>query len=157
MPATSTSALISSKPGFFISNHGFTISSENTKWEAVDRRRSPHIILEYRSPKSYKGVQPSFTVRVDESPNKTLKSYMKQSLSEYERFGFKTLEKKPLKINNQLAYLIDIYSSASQRKLRQIVFFKHQKAAILTCRSHMERFTQTVVECNQLFKNFTWN
>lgn len=156
LPATSSSALISSKPGLYLSNHGFQIHADNTLWKMRANKKS-NILVEYRPQRKKYLIQPALTVRIDNvTQATTLKSYMSIALKEYKRFGFQTLKKKPIKLNSQLAYLVDLYSPASKRQLRQYVFYKDKKSIILTCRSGKKNFANIVKDCNQIARNFTW-
>lgn len=158
IPATSSSFVISSHIGKFISNHGFSIHADQTDWiHSPPPEDNPYIATLYRSPSTELGVQPALTVRVDELDTKqTLKRYVKKWLKDYPRFGFEILKAKPIKINDQRAFLLDMVNRQTSKQLRQVVFLK-QKAVILTCRGHHKSFNDTVGNCNNIIANFRWS
>lgn len=160
IPGTSSSKLISSVDGLFNSHHGFQISSYNTSWVHTSADESnPYLITEYRAPTVDHGVQSALTIRFDKTiKNKkvSLKTYMKQWLKDYPRFGFKILNSKSITINKQNGFLLDIYNPNTKRQLRQVVFLKNKKAIILTCRAHKKSFKNSVRACNRIIRNFKW-
>lgn len=158
IPATSSSKILGSQSGLYMSELGFRISAENTTWvHTLPPEDNPYLLTEYRSPRVTHGVQSALTVRKDKlKKNMTLKSYMKKWLKDYPRFGFKILNSKPIKVNHHLGYLMDIYNNQNKRQLRQVVFLKDKLAVILTCRAHRKNFGQDVKSCNRIIKNFNW-
>ena len=111
----------------------------------------------YKSPLQTHGQQPALSVRVDElRRQQPLKNYVRRWMQDYTRFGFDVLTAKPIKINQQSAFLLDIVSRETQKQLRQVVFMKNKTAVILTCRDHRESFPKTVQDCNQIVKTFSW-
>ncbi|MCC7405743.1 MAG: hypothetical protein IT288_15190 [Bdellovibrionales bacterium] len=159
IPATSSSFVISSNIGKFISNHGFSIHADKTDWiHSPPPGNNPFIATLYRSPTTEMGVQPALTVRIDElDQEQPLKKYVKKWMKDYPRFGFEILKAKPVKINDQKAFLLDLVNRQTAKQLRQVVFLKQKKAVILTCRGHYKSFSNTVGTCNNIIANFRWN
>ena len=87
-PVTSSSLIISAKPGLYFSKFGFQISSENTNWKHIKpRSKNKYILTEYINPEAQSGIQSAFSVRVDPLNKKsTLKKYIKRWESDYTRF-----------------------------------------------------------------------
>ncbi len=159
IPGTSTSSLVSDKPGLFFSPKGFSINSAQTAWiQSAPPKHIPSLVTIYKAPVVQNGQQPALTVRVDEiRANQGLKSYVKKWMKDYNRFGFEVLTAKPIKIRENQAFLLDIISRETQKQLRQVVFVKDKTAVILTCRDGRDSFAKTVVDCNEIMKTFEWS
>lgn len=158
IPATSSSFVISSHLGKFISNHGFSIHADKTDWiHSPPPEDNPYIATLYRSPKTDMGVQSALTVRIDHlEKRQSLKRYVKRWMKDYPRFGFEILKARPVKINSQRAFILDMVNRQTKKQLRQVVFLKKKKAVILTCRGHYKSFRDTVGTCNDIISNFRW-
>ena len=158
IPGTSSSQFLNVNEGQYISQYGFKISAKNTSWiHTIPSKQSKYILTEYRSPRVYKGIQSALTVRLDAPQHRlSLKNYMKKWLNDYPRFGFKVLGSKPIKVDKQLGFMIDLINYKSKRQIRQVVFLKNKTAVILTCRAHRKNFKKSVTDCNKIIKNFKW-
>lgn len=159
IPVTSSSFVISNQIGKFISERGFSIHAEKTDWiHSASPPDNPNIAALYRSKTTHKGVQAGLTIRVDDLQIKqSLKNYVKQWLKDYPRFGFDILNSKPIRINSQRAFLLDMINRQTSRQLRQVVFLKNKTAVILTCRDHRESFKSALSTCNEIISNFRWD
>src|SRR5665213_2532777 len=157
-PGTSSSPLVSAKPGAFYSTRGFRLNSAQTAWiQSAPPKHIPSLVTVYRSPSPFNGQQPALTVRVDDLRHAlALKAYVKKWMKDYTRFGFEVLTAKPIKINENQAFLLDIVSRETQKQLRQVVFMREKTAVILTCRDGRESFSKTVQDCNEIVKTFEW-
>lgn len=158
IPGTSSSPLVSQKPGLFFSPKGFSINSAQTDWvQSAPPKHIPSLVTVYRSPLPVNGQQPALTVRVDEMRHvQPLKTYVKKWMKDYNRFGFEVLTAKSIKIRETQAFLLDIVSRETQKQLRQVVFVKDKTAVILTCRDARDSFAKTVQDCNEIMKTFEW-
>lgn len=158
IPGTSSSAIISESPGLFYSARGFQIDSGKTAWRQQEPPKGiPSLVTVYSSPAQKSGQQAALTVRVDEMARAlTLKGYVKKWMQDYSRFGFDVLSAKPIKVNNNSAFLLDIVSQETSRQMRQVVFVKQKTAVILTCRDHRDTFSETVPVCNNIIRTFQW-
>ncbi|MCB0361569.1 MAG: hypothetical protein KDD35_02540 [Bdellovibrionales bacterium] len=158
IPATSSSFVISGHMGSFISEHGFSIHADETDWkQSPAPQDNPFIEILYRAPTTHYGVQAGLTLRVDQLEKaQSLKSYVLRWLKDYPRFGFKILDSKPLKVNDQKAFLLDMVNRQTSKQIRQVVFLKDKTAAILTCRDHHQSFSKTVSTCNKIISHFHW-
>lgn len=156
--ATSSSALISEKPGLFYSKKGFRLHSADTAWVQTPAPKNiPSLATIYKSPVLTDGQQPALTVRVDDiRKNQSLRAYVKKWMKDYSRFGFEVLTAKPVKVNNTSAFMLDIISRETQKQLRQVVFVKDKTAVILTCRDSQSSFSKTVQDCNDIVNTFEW-
>ena len=159
IPATSSSALISEKPGMFYSTHGFQMHAANTAWiQMPPPKKIPALVTIYKSPLVVDGQQPALTVRVDQlRQNLSLKPYVKKYMQDYSRFGFDVITAKAVRINDASAFWLDIVSHESKKQLVQVVFLKEKTAVILTCRDQRETFAKTVQDCGQIIRTFRWN
>ena len=157
-PGTSSSPLVSEKPGLFLSPKGFRMNSAQTAWvQTVPPKNIPALVTIYKSPVPMNGQQPALTVRVDNLHQvQPLKTYVKKWMKDYGRFGFEVLTAKPVKIGENQAFLLDIVSRETQKQLRQVVFLREKTAVILTCRDGRESFSKTVQDCNEIVKTFEW-
>ena len=147
--------------GIYISQEGFEINSQNTKWV---RSSSPVELQDkvealFRMKEENKNSQATFTVRVDkDTPHKTLKEYSHKWLKNYGQFGLEVLGHQYFKTpKDQQGFVVDIENSTSQKKLRQVIFFQNSKAVILTCMDNKEAFKVSLKSCNELIKTFSWN
>jgi hypothetical protein len=157
-PGTSSSSLVSEKPGAFYSSKGFRMNSAQTAWvQSAPPKHIPSLVTVYKSPAPMNGQQPALTVRVDDLRHiEPLKTYVKKWMKDYARFGFDVLTAKPVKINENQAFLLDIVSRETHKQLRQVVFVREKLAVILTCRDGRESFAKTVLDCNEIVKTFEW-
>ena len=158
VPGTSSSLLVSEKPELFRSQSGFEIHAAGTTWYLQESKSSSkNIETIFKSPKLSKGLQASLTVRVDQRDSKTsVNQYLKRALKDYARLGMEVLRARPVKINNSNGFLVDAVGQNKEKQLRQLVFGKGQTMVILTCRDHKSSFNESVKECNEIFKSFTW-
>jgi hypothetical protein len=157
-PGAGNPTLIPEKPGLFFSARGFRLDAGATAWiQQPPPKHIPSLVTIYHAPTPVNGQQPALTVRVDELRHtQSVKSYMKQWMQDYNRFGFDVLTAKSVKIGENSAFLLDIISRETKKQLRQVVFMKDKLAVILTCRDQRESFGRTIQDCNQIIKSFSW-
>ena len=136
IPATSSSALVSEKPGIFYSAHGFRLDAGTTAWvQSSPPQKIPSLVTVYKSPMLIDGQQPALTVRVDQlRQTVALKNYVKKYMQDYSRFGLDVLNAKSIKINDSPAFALEMVSPESKKQLMQVVFLRDKTAVILTCR-----------------------
>lgn len=103
------------------------------------------------------GVPASLTVRVDDLDKQVaLEKYIQKWMKEYPRYGFDVLGSKPFAQNKLNGYVLDIVNREQQKQLRQVIFVKDKRAAILTCRDRVASFQTSLKACNEIIKTFTW-
>ena len=158
IPATSSSLLIDSENGTFRSHLGFQISAGQSDWILSDAPNNhKYIAIQYKSPSNQGGVRAALTVRIDElSQSTNLRSYVKKWIRDYPKLGFDILAARKVSVDEKPAFLIDLINRESSLQLRQVVFLKKQRAVILTCRDHKERFLENLKSCNQIIRSFDW-
>lgn len=158
IPGTSSSTMVSEKPGMFNSAKGFRLHSAATAWiQSAPPKDIPSLVTVYKSPLQKNGQQPALSVRVDDlRRSSTLKNYVRKWMQDYTRFGFDVITAKQIKIGDNPAFLLDIVSKETQKQLRQVVFLKNRTAVTLTCRDHRESFGKTVQDCNSIMRTFEW-
>lgn len=157
-PGTTTSSLVSQKPGLFYSTKGFSLNAAQTAWiQTAPPKHIPSLVTVYRSPLVNSAQQPALTVRVDDLHKpQGLRTYVKRWMKDYPRFGFEVLTAKPVRLGTNQAFLLDIISRETQKQLRQVVLVKDKTAVIMTCRDSRETFSKTVQDCNEIMKTFEW-
>lgn len=159
IPATSSSAVISSNQDVFLSELGFMIGAGASGWQQVrGSTGNPYISTMFKPPeKSALGVQAQLTVRVDqlEKPM-SLNDYIQQWKKDYPRFGLDITTAKPIELKGIPAFLIDTINRESDRQLRQVIFLKNRQAVIITCRDHQQTFSITLKSCNEIIRHFRW-
>ena len=148
-----------SNPGAYYSNEGFSLHAGHSKWLLTEPNdQKSQLLTLYKAPYTHMGVQPALTVRTDKlSESIGLRAYVKRWLRDYDRFGLDILSAKPVKLNGNMAYLLDVMSRETNKQLRQVVFLKNKTAVILTCRDHRQHFATSVNSCNEIIKTFRWN
>lgn len=144
------------EPDVFFGNEDFKISPQSTNWSMKQiHKGATSAQAQFISPNL--DSQAKLTVRYEKlKKNLTLKGYIQHSMRDYGRYGFEILAKRPLKINNQYAYLIDFKQNKSAIQLRQVLFKNKDVVVILTCSAHQESFKQELKACNQIYRNFRW-
>ncbi|MGE4131937.1 MAG: hypothetical protein AB7F86_09880 [Bdellovibrionales bacterium] len=157
-PGTGSSQVVSHKPGLYYSINGFQLDRGKTAWvQSEGPKQIPSLVTIYKAPDNGRAEQAALTVRVDRlSRRQGLKSYVKRWMKDYSRFGFDVLTAKPVKVNSQSAFLLDIISRETAKQLRQVVFIKNRVAVILTCRDNRDQFSKSVQDCNEIIKTFQW-
>lgn len=146
--------------GLYVSAEGFEINPKKTDWirtsAPLDLKNKVEALFRIKNEDSKS--QATFTVRVDkDTPYKTLKEYSTKWLKNYGQFGLEVLGHQYFKTSNdEDGFVIDISNSASQKKLRQVIFFRNSKAVILTCMDNQDAFQKAIKSCNELIKTFTW-
>lgn len=136
---------------------GFKINSENTDWYQVSsgKLKSKTVQAEYRSLDDSNPGR--LTIRSESlKKNLTLAEYIRRSAKDYRRFGFKILDLRPLVINQNKAFVLDLDKEDSELQTRQILFKKNNKVIILTCTGHKIKFQSDIKSCNQIARNFEW-
>ena len=83
-------------------------------------------------------------------------SNSKQWLKDYPRLGFEILATKKIRLNNQVGFLLDLISRDNHIQLRQVLFLKGRHAVNITCRDHQDQFDQSLRQCNDIIRTFTW-
>lgn len=154
--ALNISSLLSDEEGdIYFSDDNFQISPAKTDWLMLTASEHSSVQTQFINPKN--NSQAKMTVRSETlERNISLLAYVGRSSRDYNRFGFEVLSQRPLKINGQAAYLVDLKQNDSPIQLRQVLFKKDKTVVILTCSSHQESFKQELKACNQIYRNFKW-
>ena len=158
IPGTSSSSLIGPEMGRYISSSGFTLNAGQSTWTQNENPKGiDSVATVYKGPLNQDGVQAALTVSIDQLNKKTsLKNYIKRWSKDYPRFGFDILASKPVKVNNEVAYLFDLVNKDTKKQIRQVVFVKEERAVILTCRDQISSFNENLKECNSIIRTFAW-
>ncbi len=142
-----------------VSSHGYEINPAQTNWilaEAKKRTKNKIDVL-FRLKDADK-KEATFSVRIDKDTEAhSLNDYGKKWLKAYGQFGIEVLGHKYFKNElGQRGLVVDIANHSSHKRVRQVIFFKENNAAILTCMDLKNRFQSTIKDCNQLIKGFSW-
>lgn len=147
--------------GLYVSDEGFEINPGKTDWirSSAPNELKNKVEALFRIKNEKATTQPTFTVRIDkDTPYKTLKDYSQKWLKNYGQFGLEVLGHQYFKNRkDQSGFVIDIENSTSQKKLRQVIFFKNSKAVILTCMDQKDSFKASLKSCNDLIRTFAWD
>ncbi len=158
-PATTSSALIAPQKGLFLSGTGFSLKAEKTNWQLkpVDEDSAVNVALFQPILSAKLADPPSLTVRVDKLAEKTtLDLFAKKWMRDYPSYGFDVLGAKPVQVSGQRAFLIDLVHPKKEKQLRQVIFQKDSRAVVLTCSDQKSTFGETLKNCNQIIRSFTW-
>lgn len=157
IPPFTVSNLMQNHKGIYFGEQGFIIHTENTNWFQLDtsKIKSKSVKTEYRSLDDQNPTK--LTVRSESLKKKlTLSQYVKKSVKDYRRYGFKILDLRPLKINNYNAIVLDLDKTEDDLQSRQILFKRNNNVVILTCTGHRFKFQSDLNSCNQIVRNFKW-
>ncbi len=132
---------------------GYTFNIKDSTWtQSLPPKTHPALKAIYRSPSG----KSSLTIRESELAQKTkLKKYVKSWIKDYRKYGLNLIDSKPLKINEQKAFMIDSEHIVTKKVFRQIVLLKDKKSITITCKT--EKDSNELVKCAELIKNFSWN
>lgn len=157
MPVSSTSQVVKELAGKWFSEKGFSIDFSQSKWKLVPKPKGFDNIETVFQGSNEHGSQAALTIRVDElAENQNFKKYVLKSLKDFPRFGFDILESQPIQLNQDQAFIIDLFNRNSNKQLRQILVAQNKKVAILTCRDDQRSFKQSLNECNKIVSSFKW-
>ena len=150
MPATASSKLVSPQLGLYRSPLGFEISSGTSGWaHAEPPKNNKYVATLYADPKT----KASLSVRVDELKKDM---YVSRWSKEYPRYGFDVVGSQTFAQNKQKGYVVDLVNRDTGKQLRQVVFMKKKHAVIMTCRDNIKNFKQSLKDCNQIIRTFSW-
>ncbi len=158
-PLGSSSFILAEKPNIYRSPLGFSLHTEGVRWSATEARaKSDFIVAAFTKDTDTTNVRGAFTVRVDSiKKDQDLDSYVKKWIKDYPRLGFEVLTSKKVNVNGEVGFLLDLVNRDNKMQLRQLLFIKNQNVVNLSCRDQLKDFTDTLKDCNQIFRNFSWN
>jgi hypothetical protein len=146
--------------GALISENGYEISPAKTKWVRInpDNDLKNKVDALFRLKNTNTKSNATFSVRVDKDTAFTnLNDYANKWLKSYGQFGIEVLGHQYFKnAQDQKGMVIDLANSSSHKKLRQVIFFKENRAVVLTCMDQADKFISTLKECNDLIRSFVW-
>jgi hypothetical protein len=155
MPGTSSSTLVSPQLGLYRSPLGFELSAGASGWaHAEPPKNNKFVATLYANQKT--GA--SLSVRVDEIKKEVpLDKYIQRWVKEYPKYGFDVIGSQAFAQNKQHGYVVDLINRDTGKQLRQVLFMKKQRAVIMTCRDSVKNFKQSLKDCNQIIRTFSWN
>ncbi len=158
IPLTTSSKVLTAKPGIFHSPKGFQLNAGDSGWvQASLSGQHPYIVTTYKSETLRNGYQAALTVRVDDMQEALdLDDYTKKWMKDYPRLGFEILTSKKVRIGETVGFLLDLVNRDNQIQLRQVLFVKGKTAVNLTCRDHAQNIDATLKSCNEIIRTFKW-
>lgn len=155
VPATSTSRIVSANWGLFQSPEGFALDARGSAWQVSEiPEGAENAEAAYRIPLS----KSLLTIRVDEAKRaRQPKAYMESWMTLYHRLGFDILGTRPFEQNGDTAYVVDMIQKDKSKQARQAIFFRNNKAIIISCHDEIEPFKKSLNECNKVIRSFRWN
>lgn len=151
-PALGASQIVSPERGLFLIPRGYQIQTAGVEFLPIESE-SPET-FRYRHQK-FKETLLSITIDQLKSPQ-SLESFSKKWSREYIQFGFKIRGTQYFDLNGERALVMDLDHIKSAKSLRQIVLIKNLKAAVITCTSPQEHFSNSLGDCNKMISTFTW-
>lgn len=155
-PATSTSALTAPEKGLYFLHKGFTLKTEGTSWVPVPGAEQSLLDTVRFSEKGSKsnGV---LSIRTDTiSKTISLELYTRKWMRDYPSYGFEVVSAKNFTLNGNPALVVDMLSRSKKKQLRQVIVKKDEQVAIMTCLDDQDKFSQSLQNCNQIMKSFSW-
>jgi len=153
-PGLPTSAYLQNDNQLISSNLGFYITAKNTDWSLINQDKPSVERFAVFKPK--KG-NAQLSIKINKNiKQSSLKDYVNYWRQDYQRLGLSILKSQPIKINNFVGFMLDLYNEKTQIQLRQILLFKRPHAVILTCSDQKDAFTKSFKECNKILKTFAW-
>ena len=162
IPAMGSSALVSPSNGFLFHLRGFHLTKGQTNWnyqlgELIPGTTTPEISVRFQSPISNGFL--AIKTETLTSPM-TVEAYAKKWIRDYSYYGFDVLGAKAFAQgeaqNKTHGYVVDLAHAKKAKQIRQVIFVKEKTAVILTCADDKIQFTNTLVNCNNILKTFSW-
>lgn len=133
-------------------SHGFSLQTSGTSWN-LDPNQPEN--GEWLYLQKGRGAQ----LRVQNESLRTelsLEAYAKRWMRDYASYGFEVLGTKPFANEEARGLVVDLLHRGTEKQVRQAVFLKNKKAVILTCSDSQKSFSQSLPDCNQMIKSFSW-
>jgi hypothetical protein len=158
-PVTTSSVLTDPEKGMSFRSYGFKLSLDKINWRPLQRESETlftEIDFQKNSAKD-KNPNAQISLRMDElSKAQNIETYAKKWMRDYPHYGFEVLGTKTFAHSGGQGVVVDILHRPNNKQLRQVILLKNKKVVILTCSDDKSKFAETLVDCNQLVKNFTW-
>lgn len=157
-PVTSTSVLTDPENGLFFHGFGFRLKNLGSDWKPTVPGTSPNFNVVRFEPRQDGSVNgPELSIRTDRlQEDKSLESYSRRWIRDYASYGFDVLGTKPLQMGGGKALLIDLVQKNKNKQLRQVIFEKDRRIAVMTCLDQSERFEKSLESCNRIIRQFEW-
>ncbi len=166
-PAVATSALTSPDKGLFWSRAGFLLKTSSLDWKADLQRSQPEQVTYLRNPPNQSSHQgrsassstssASYIVRTELlKQDMTLETYAKRWMKDYSNYGFDVLGSQSYEKGALKGLIIDVEHKKSFQQLRQVIFIKNKRVALLTCADDKKMFLKTLEKCSESMKSFEW-
>ena len=155
-PGMGSSLLTSPEKGLFYAMKGFRVEAP-PQWKIdID---SNEILNDEFSVSYTSKTSPSLNLSLKTDTlktNNTLEGYAKKWMKDYASYGFDILGAKTFSTNNAKGLVVDLTHKKKSQQLRQVIFVNKKTAVTLTCADSIKNFQSTLVECNGIFKSFSW-
>jgi hypothetical protein len=150
-------SVLTPKSGQYRSPLGFEVNAAKSGWSIHTPPRDSKFVATVFRPSAASSA--ALTVRVDKlDRDLSIDQYIQRWMKEYPRFGFDVLGSQPFQQASRKGYVVDLINRESQRQLRQVIFLsnKRRSAVILTCRDKVDRFKDSMRNCNSIVRTFNW-
>lgn len=155
-PATSTSALTAPEKGLYFLHKGFTLKTEGSDWVPVNGPEDS-LLETVRFADRDRSKTGSLSIRVDKvAKNASLELYTRKWMRDYPNYGFEVISAKNFQLGGSPALVVDMLSRGKNKQIRQVVSKNDDQVAVLTCLDDKSRFNESLKQCNQIMKSFSW-
>lgn len=154
-PATSSSALTDPAKGLYFLHKGFTLKTEGTDWVPVaSSEQSILDTVRFGARNKSKGT---LSIRTDKvGKTASLELYTRKWMRDYPNYGFEVISAKNFNLNGSPALVVDMLSRSKNKQIRQVVLKYEDRVAIMTCLDDKDSFSESLKNCNQIMKSFSW-
>lgn len=148
---TNGTASVKAPPIFFEKDH-YTVNLERLNWNKLEVKKNKQIKVVLESPSK----SSTFTLRESTTEkNKSLKQYVYSWLKDYNTYGLKITDKKPVKMNEKTyGYKVTSVHESSGKMFVQYISIAGDKLVTLTCQSH--RVDNELKACAESLSSFSW-
>lgn len=155
-PATSSSALTAPEKGLYFLHKGFILKTEGSDWVPVNGPENS-LLETVRFADRNRNKTGSLSIRVDKvSKSASLELYTRKWMRDYPNYGFEVISAKNFQLGGSPALVVDMLSRGKNKQIRQVVSKNEDRVAVLTCLDDRNHFSESLKQCNQIMKSFSW-
>lgn len=158
MPGMGSSALSDPAKASLFQGYGFSLKTAGTDWVPVhDDKDTIFQTIRIEPKKKSQESNASLSIRMDTLKEATgLEGYARKWMRDYPSYGFQILGTKTFNLGGGKGMVVDLVQKAKNKQLRQVILQKNEKVAVVTCLDEKDRFSETLLSCNQIVKSFEW-
>lgn len=152
-PGTAGSILSKPEAGIFMTPLGFQlVQSDNTRWKIQSYLPEEKKVSWQKSNSSATASLVSEEIKTE----LTIEKYARRWTKNFFAYGFDVLGIQDYTINNQKVAIVDLIHRQEPKQVRQVLFLKDKKLAILSCSGDKDKFVEVLQDCNSLAQGFYW-